>query len=462
MSLPTRLPIHTPLTYSFGYYITDRSAIAIIGMKSSVNFCLVNLNCRNYRNRKLKTDLICGTILGLIALIIIIFMLPNRPNNGLFNHSFSDKNLFSGLSIDYCLTNLSLPTRTLSENPAVLLISFPRSGNSYLRSVLELLTGYITGSNNNDANIFTTFKDITPAINTSVKYKIISKNIHIFKHHFYQQNRHFSIESNRTIDFSLTLNNTILTMQTIKRIIYIIRNPLDSCISLYHFAGSHYTNHSYSIQLAKLKQEENQFKVFIRHCIQDWKAHNQYFLDLSSSNQNPLNPIQYSIIRYEDFALRRNARLYLHSNILHQNQSNFYFRLELIRLLKWINISRSDVTTSYNYSPINLQPSRLYCTETLLKLNQADTTVNNNNNIVHQLSRLYSRRSKLDNNEHEGFKILLSNVISNGTELFRSIITSIKSLLCELNYSVLYGLKHAECENYSLYTKNRSRIYFFT
>ena len=99
------------------------------------------------------------------------------------------------------------------------LISFPRSGNTMLRKLLEDNTGVLTGSVYSDVRLF----------RAGLRGEMQRTDVLLLKHHFFHMR-----------DRRVTLDNTVHAnashgQYAVERFLYIVRNPIDALVSYFQF-----------------------------------------------------------------------------------------------------------------------------------------------------------------------------------------------------------------------------------
>ena len=152
----------------------------------------------------------------------------------------------------------------------VILTSFPRSGNTLLRSHLEKLTSIYTGSD----------CDLKRPLNRQLKEMgldgegKLDNDIWIIKTHYPERVGRQEFIANKSI--------------------VIVRNPLDAIFSLFNMVGT--TSHSESLadEVLELAKEVDLFTEFIRQETSVWYDFHAYWQ--SKSSQIPVHFITYEAL----------------------------------------------------------------------------------------------------------------------------------------------------------------------
>ena len=156
--------------------------------------------------------------------------------------------------------------------------SFPRSGNTFLRKYLELLTGVETGA------------DCTLHINVILQMaglkgeETVNDTVWVVKSHS---------------PWVWPLAPTF----TANKMIVVVRNPLDSCISYLHLAslGNHSGKATFDFETCY----PNFFDWWVKHCcgkIKDWMA--------QTMKEAKFREVPVLFVRFEDLVMQPEPELY--------------------------------------------------------------------------------------------------------------------------------------------------------
>ncbi|GAA93841.1 uncharacterized protein L969DRAFT_92244 [Mixia osmundae IAM 14324] len=148
--------------------------------------------------------------------------------------------------------------------PKTVFASFPRSGNSYLRSLVERSTGYRTASIYCDRPLQKTFRAECESYNNT-----------------------FLLKSHYPWGHDADKGDADMHWQLFDRSVRIIRNPLDTVFSLYNFA----LTHSHTGRVEDLAPFGDADRVHLARHLNLWSSHEDYWSRV---------PIQEHLIRYED------------------------------------------------------------------------------------------------------------------------------------------------------------------
>ena len=141
--------------------------------------------------------------------------------------------------------------------PQAFLISFPRSGNSLLRKLLEDATGVLTGSHYQDRTLFDA--GLRGEMNNGA-------NTLLVKHHFLD-----FIHRRVTVgDVYDPTDPRRFQRYRVERYVYAVRNPLDSLVSYWMYAQHWQHEEEVPVDIASLK-------AFIRAWLPTWAEHVRFF-----------------------------------------------------------------------------------------------------------------------------------------------------------------------------------------
>ena len=160
-------------------------------------------------------------------------------------------------------------SKYLSSNnfEKVILTSYPRSGNTLLRKYLEDITGVITGSD----------CDLRRKLNSDlVEMGMRGEGKTDYKV--------WAIKSHYPERFGATLFKA-------NKCILLVRNPLDSIISLYNMIAT--GSHNYSMTDEDFEKYNTYFDMFVSQEIAVWRDFHSYWMD-----PDPIIPTH--VIRFED------------------------------------------------------------------------------------------------------------------------------------------------------------------
>lgn len=188
------------------------------------------------------------------------------------------------------------------KNGITLLASYPRSGNTLLRTLLERTTSIVTGSD--------TRPDRTLSKSLAMEYDLVGEGIissgidqqqhqrggvHIVKTHFPERNG--------------------WTPVTGHRVLLLIRNPYDAIDSYWNLCCTN--THTRTLDDAIYTKYATKFDGLARHEIKIWCNFHYYWLDICEKNKVPL-----LLVRYEDLILN--------------------VETEMIRVMKFLLLDNND------------------------------------------------------------------------------------------------------------------------
>ncbi|GAA5947958.1 hypothetical protein JCM10213_007666 [Rhodosporidiobolus nylandii] len=169
-----------------------------------------------------------------------------------------------------CKTEIA--TRPYPAKIRTAFASYPRSGNSYLRSLLERATGYQTSSIYCDRGLAQTF---VGECNHKLDWFV--------KSHFPALPKVISPDSERWQNYYSQFDQAV----------HVVRNPLDALVSWYHLANAPKTSegfqdHEHKLDIDKFGAEHSEA---ILDLAERWRRHTQYWSQA---------PILTHMLRYED------------------------------------------------------------------------------------------------------------------------------------------------------------------
>lgn len=157
----------------------------------------------------------------------------------------------------------------LEQNEKVLLVSYPRSGNSFLRQLLELHTNIITGSDSRPNRILS-------ASLLSCGYLgegITDNSVLIVKSHFPERLGFIKFR--------------------VKKIILLVRNPFDAILSYFHMGMTN--THDKNLTDEAFESVRSEFERFLVNEASIWNKFHSFWIRMSKEYGIPIH-----FIRYED------------------------------------------------------------------------------------------------------------------------------------------------------------------
>lgn len=189
-------------------------------------------------------------------------------------------------------SKLQLLTRFLPRDIAcnkVLLVSYPRSGNSFLRKLIEHYTGITTGSDSRTNRV------LTSALLACGFYGegITDSSVLVVKSHYPERMGYSKFG--------------------VKKVILLVRNPFDALESYFHMGmtdthNKNLTNEAF-LSLHLIWQE------FIKNEAQIWNKFHEYWLEKAKEIS-----VSMLVIRYEDLVLHKAATMDRILHFLHGNE----------------------------------------------------------------------------------------------------------------------------------------------
>eukprot|EP01041_Mallomonas_annulata_P006866 gene6866-13914_t len=156
----------------------------------------------------------------------------------------------------------------------VILVSYPRSGNSYLRTLLERNTGIITGSDSRAGRTLS-----ASLLKCGFKGEgIVDDSVWIVKTHYPERLGYLKYKA--------------------MRVILLIRNPFDVIESYFHMAMTN--THNKSLSTEAFQSLSLIWDEFLRNEIHVWNNFHKYWIEESSSKNIPIH-----VIRFEDLMTDR-------------------------------------------------------------------------------------------------------------------------------------------------------------
>mmetsp|Transcript_1769 Transcript_1769/g.2814 ORF Transcript_1769/g.2814 Transcript_1769/m.2814 type:complete len:616 (+) Transcript_1769:45-1892(+) len=189
-----------------------------------------------------------------------------------------------------------------SGNGIVLLASYPRSGNTLLRTLLERTTSIVTGSD--------TRPDRTLSKSLAMQYDLVGEGLvgkaidagAIKKKKRQSSSAHLQTRFQTAYDPSLSIVKTHFPERkgwkpvNSSRVLLLIRNPYDSIDSYWNLCCTN--THTTSLDESVYEKYSDKFESLARHEIQIWCDFHYYWLDVCEKEGVPL-----LVVRYEDLVL---------------------------------------------------------------------------------------------------------------------------------------------------------------
>lgn len=185
-------------------------------------------------------------------------------------------NFKSASMVDNLTLTLTLPPKILPK--ATVLTSYPRSGNTLLRTLLERITGIVTGSD--------TRPDRTLSKSLSLKHDLVGEGVTnqlltpVIKTHFPERRGYMTYNA--------------------ERIILLVRNPYDAIDSYWNMCTTN--THTESVTEEVYAKYDYKFRALARYEFGTWLRFSKYWLEHTrteisrSEEQSP----SILIIRFED------------------------------------------------------------------------------------------------------------------------------------------------------------------
>lgn len=152
--------------------------------------------------------------------------------------------------------------------PTTILVSYPRSGNTLVRTLLERITGYVTGSDTRpDRNLSRELAERHDLVGEGVTH---STKVRIVKTHWPE--RHGN------------------TKYTAKRAILVVRNPYDAIDSYWNMNAT--CSHTKTLTEEVYDRFRDKFENMVRNEIDIWMKFQEYWIRTAS--------LPVLIVRYED------------------------------------------------------------------------------------------------------------------------------------------------------------------
>lgn len=183
----------------------------------------------------------------------------------------------------------------------VLLASYPRSGNTLLRTLLERTTSIVTGSD--------TRPDRTLSKSLAMQYDLVGEGLvgkAIDANTNRQQIKHSSAQLRNCFqtayDPPLSIVKTHFPERkgwkpvNSSRVLLLVRNPYDSIDSYWNLCCTN--THTTSLDESVYKKYADKFESLARHEIQIWCDFHYYWLDICAKEGVPV-----LVVRYEDLVL---------------------------------------------------------------------------------------------------------------------------------------------------------------
>ena len=181
---------------------------------------------------------------------------------------------------------------TSARHEALLLASYPRSGNTFLRTLLERVTSTVTGSD--------TRPDRTLSRSLAVEHDLVGEGLvgrHSLRPHTYDPDEPLV----RTVKTHFPERRGWRPV-TGSRVILLVRNPYDAIDSYWNLCCTN--THTRSLDESVYAKHADKFEGLARHEIKVWLDFHYHWLDACAREGVPL-----LIVRYEDLVLDTAAEM---------------------------------------------------------------------------------------------------------------------------------------------------------
>ena len=175
--------------------------------------------------------------------------------------------------------------RTVDDNRSIVLVSYPRSGNSYLRQLLELRSNTYTGSDTLPS------RKLALDLLASGYYAegvANDSSVWITKSHYPERQGYVPIHA--------------------KAVVLVVRNPFDAIASYFHMGMTN--SHNRTLTPDAMKMLTGVYDDFIKNEINTWNNFHYYWLHRRQTSSGGSNgggegaaPVY--IVRYEDLAMKQ-------------------------------------------------------------------------------------------------------------------------------------------------------------
>ena len=194
--------------------------------------------------------------------------------------------------IETAITSNNLMDGLVSGSAVSLLASYPRSGNTLLRTLLERMTSIVTGSD--------TRPDRTLSRSLAMHYDLVGEGlvgscnaksldqvafdplVHVVKTHFPERKGWRPVEGSR--------------------VLLLVRNPYDAIDSYWNLCCTN--THTRTLEESVYIQYSQKFEAMARHEIKIWCEFHYHWLDICEREGVPI-----LIVRYEDLVLNVEAEM---------------------------------------------------------------------------------------------------------------------------------------------------------
>ena len=170
--------------------------------------------------------------------------------------------------------------RSYSHHEKVLVVSYPRSGNSLMRSILETDTGIITGSDSR------TNRTLSAALLRCgfAGEGVVDDSVWIVKSHYPERMGYISFPT--------------------RRVILVVRNVFDSMESYFHMGMTNTHDKRLSDPSLQRLKDEGLWDSFIKNECVVWSDFHKHWVSLAVAAKVHLH-----IVRYEDLLCERRAKV---------------------------------------------------------------------------------------------------------------------------------------------------------
>ena len=200
-------------------------------------------------------------------------------------------------------TASNLDTSPSTSNEIVLLASYPRSGNTLLRTLLERTTSIVTGSDTRpDRTLSKSLAMQYDLVGEGLVGKSIDTDLRKQKKKSSSSSAHLQNIFQTAFDPSVSIVKTHFPERkgwkpfSSTRVLLLIRNPYDSIDSYWNLCCTN--THTTSLDESMYEKYAKKFDSLARHEIQMWCDFHYYWLDVCEKEGVPL-----LVVRYEDLVL---------------------------------------------------------------------------------------------------------------------------------------------------------------
>ncbi|KAL7490065.1 hypothetical protein ACHAW6_015788 [Cyclotella cf. meneghiniana] len=222
---------------------------------------------------------------------------------------------------DFKTTNHWLPQDNMFGHAITLLSSYPRSGNTLMRTLLERITSTVTGSD--------TRPDRSLSIKLAQEHDLVGEGL--VGNDFSPNDSHPSSNKNslpgkRKVyqTYYDPMVNVVKThfperkgwkQVTANRVILLVRNPYDAIDSYWNLCCTN--THTSSLEESVYEKYAAKFESMARHEIKIWCEFHYYWFDICTRDSIPL-----LIVRYEDLILNTEAEIHRVLNFLKESKDS--------------------------------------------------------------------------------------------------------------------------------------------